>query len=88
MTTTSSPEVGLAGLRAELDFSDATSLHAPTTRTDIRARDARHGREHGAAGPFARRTHDPITEETCPVEEFVTDAPDTDGRRPVGDVAS
>ncbi|MCQ9131386.1 hypothetical protein [Streptomyces hilarionis] len=88
MTTTSSPEVGLAGLRAELDFSDATSLHAPRTRTDIRVRGARQTREHGAAGPFTRRGQRPITEQTSAVEEFVTDLPDTHGRRPAWDVAS
>ncbi|MFI9562370.1 hypothetical protein [Streptomyces rishiriensis] len=88
MTTTSSPEVGLAGLRAELDFIDATSPHPRTARTDIRVLGAEHEREHGAAATRTRRTYDRITEESAPVEQPVTDAPDTDGRRPVRDVAS
>jgi 4-amino-4-deoxychorismate mutase len=47
MTTTSSPEVGLAGLRAELDLIDATLLDTLKTRIDICVRIAEHKREHG-----------------------------------------
>ncbi|GGS14193.1 hypothetical protein GCM10010269_61890 [Streptomyces humidus] len=88
MTTTSSHEAGLAGLRAELDRIDATSLPTPKTRTGIRVPGAEHGRQHAVAGASTRRTHDLITEGPGPVEESVTDTPDTDGRLPVRDVAS
>jgi hypothetical protein len=88
MTTTSSPEAGLAGPHAEPHCEDATSLHTPRTRTDIRVRGARHARRHGADGPSTRRTHDLTVQEARPVEEFVTDAPDTGGRAHARDVAS
>ncbi|WP_338778190.1 chorismate mutase family protein [Streptomyces sp. DG1A-41] len=47
MTTTSSPEVWLAGLRAELDLIDATLLDTLKTRIDVCVRIAEHKREHG-----------------------------------------
>ncbi|MFF1545117.1 hypothetical protein [Streptomyces sp. NPDC058291] len=88
MTTTSSPEVGPAGLRAPLHLIDPTSLDAPKARTDIRIPQGEHGRGPGVSGTSTRRTHDPVTERTCPAQAAVTDAPDTDGRRPAGDTAS
>lgn len=47
MTTTSNAEVGLAGLRAELDLVDETLLDILKSRIDLCVRIAEHKREHG-----------------------------------------
>ncbi|MER7664248.1 MULTISPECIES: chorismate mutase family protein [unclassified Streptomyces] len=47
MTTTSNAEVGLAGLRAELDLVDATLLDNLKSRIDLCVRIAEYKREHG-----------------------------------------
>jgi chorismate mutase-like protein len=46
MTTTSSAEAGLAGMRAELDLIDAQLLDTLKTRIDICVRIAEFKREH------------------------------------------